>query len=39
MEALGISFATVRRDWDFARVWLFDRMKGAVPKASDALAP
>jgi RNA polymerase sigma-70 factor, ECF subfamily len=25
-EALGISVPTVRRDWDFARSWLFDRM-------------
>jgi RNA polymerase sigma factor (TIGR02999 family) len=27
-EALGVSFATVRRDWEFARSWLFDRMSG-----------
>jgi len=27
-EALGVSFATVRRDWEFARSWLFDRMHG-----------
>lgn len=39
MEALGVSLATVRRDWEYARVWLFDRMKGATPKAPDALAP
>jgi len=26
-QALGISLATVRRDWEFARCWLFDRMK------------
>ena len=25
-EALGISGPTVRRDWEFARSWLFDRM-------------
>jgi RNA polymerase sigma factor (TIGR02999 family) len=25
-EALGTSLATVRRDWEFARSWLFDRM-------------
>ena len=30
VEALGVSLATVRRDWDFARAWLFDRMKGAA---------
>ncbi len=29
VEALGASLATVRRDWDFARTWLFDRMKGS----------
>jgi RNA polymerase sigma-70 factor, ECF subfamily len=27
-EATGLSHATVRRDWEFARCWLFDRMKG-----------
>jgi RNA polymerase sigma-70 factor, ECF subfamily len=27
-EALGVSVATVRRDWEFARSWLFDRMQG-----------
>ena len=25
-EALGISFATVRRDWEFARSWLYDQI-------------
>jgi RNA polymerase sigma-70 factor (ECF subfamily) len=28
VEALGVSMATVRRDWEFARSWLFDRMQG-----------
>jgi RNA polymerase sigma-70 factor (ECF subfamily) len=28
VEALGVSLATVRREWEFARSWLFDRMKG-----------
>jgi RNA polymerase sigma factor (TIGR02999 family) len=28
-EALGVSLATVRRDWEFARSWLYDRMHGA----------
>jgi RNA polymerase sigma factor (TIGR02999 family) len=28
VEALGVSLATVRRDWEFARAWLFDRMRG-----------
>jgi RNA polymerase sigma factor (TIGR02999 family) len=25
-QAIGVSVATVRRDWEFARSWLFDRM-------------
>jgi RNA polymerase sigma factor (TIGR02999 family) len=29
VEALGVSLATVRRDWEFARCWLFDRLQGA----------
>lgn len=28
-EALGVSVPTLRRDWEFARSWLFDRMRGA----------
>ena len=35
VEALGVSLATVRRDWDYARAWLFDRMKGANRKAAS----
>jgi RNA polymerase sigma-70 factor (ECF subfamily) len=27
VAALGVSLATVRRDWEFARSWLFDRME------------
>ena len=27
VEALGVSLATVRRDWEFARSWLFDQMR------------
>jgi len=27
-EALGVSVPTLRRDWEFARSWLFDRMRG-----------
>jgi RNA polymerase sigma factor (sigma-70 family) len=27
-ESLGVSLATVRRDWEFARSWLFERMHG-----------
>ena len=29
VEVLGVSLATVRRDWEFARSWLFNRMRGA----------
>jgi RNA polymerase sigma factor (TIGR02999 family) len=28
-EAVGVSVSTVKRDWAFARAWLFDRLKGA----------
>jgi RNA polymerase sigma-70 factor (ECF subfamily) len=28
VEVLGVSLATVRRDWEFARSWLFDQMRG-----------
>ena len=28
VEALGVSLATVRREWEFARSWLFDHMQG-----------
>jgi RNA polymerase sigma factor (TIGR02999 family) len=28
VEALGMALSTVRRDWEFARSWLFDRMHG-----------
>jgi RNA polymerase sigma factor (TIGR02999 family) len=28
VETLGVALATVRRDWEFARSWLFDRMRG-----------
>ncbi len=31
-QGLGVSLATVRRDWDFARSWLFDRMHGPSPE-------
>jgi RNA polymerase sigma factor (TIGR02999 family) len=27
-EALGISVATLKRDWNFAKAWLFDRLHG-----------
>ena len=25
-EAMGISVATLKRDWQFAKAWLFDRL-------------
>lgn len=35
VEVLGVSLASVRRDWEFARAWLFDRMNGGgIPSAS-----
>jgi RNA polymerase sigma factor (TIGR02999 family) len=33
VEALGVPLATVRRDWEFARTWLFDRMRGGERRA------
>jgi|ERR1700733_1229873 len=30
-EVVGVSLATIRRDWEFARSWLFDRMHGQPP--------
>ncbi len=32
-QGLGISLATVRRDWEFARSWLFDRIHGVADEA------
>jgi DNA-directed RNA polymerase specialized sigma24 family protein len=37
VEALGVSLATVRRDWEFARAWLFDRMQGGGTASAKAL--
>jgi len=28
-EALGISSATIKREWEFARAWLYKRLKSA----------
>jgi len=36
VEALGGSLATVRRDWEFARSWLFSRMQAQPHKRSQA---
>ncbi|MEZ5288674.1 MAG: ECF-type sigma factor [Vicinamibacterales bacterium] len=29
-QALGVSVATVKRDWTFARAWLYDRLQGGT---------
>jgi len=31
-QALGISFAQVRRDWEFARAWLQSKLQSKAPK-------
>ncbi len=31
-EALEISVATLKRDWNFAKAWLFDRLNGPAAK-------
>ena len=31
-EALGVALSTVRRDWDFARSWLFDHIAGGAAR-------
>jgi RNA polymerase sigma factor (TIGR02999 family) len=36
VQALGVSLATVRRDWEFARSWLFRRMQGPGNTGSPA---
>ena len=30
-EVLGISLATVEREWSFARAWLYDAVEGGIP--------
>jgi RNA polymerase sigma factor (TIGR02999 family) len=32
-EALGVALSTVRRDWDFARSWLFDHLAGGAGRS------
>jgi RNA polymerase sigma-70 factor (ECF subfamily) len=34
VETLGVPLATVRRDWEFARAWLFSRMRGTGKRGS-----
>ena len=36
VESLGVSLATVRRDWEFARTWLFDRIGGRNSNSQTA---
>ena len=31
-EALGISVSTLKRDWAFARAWLYDHLSGDTPR-------
>jgi RNA polymerase sigma-70 factor, ECF subfamily len=35
-ETLGISAPTVRRDWEFARAWLLNRMQPIAPRKPSA---
>lgn len=32
VDTLGVALSTVRRDWEFARSWLFDKMYGRPTK-------
>ena len=32
VDTLGVALSTVRRDWEFARSWLFDKMYGPPAK-------
>lgn len=34
-EVLGISVATLKRDWDFARAWLISQLKSHQPGQTD----
>jgi|HubBroStandDraft_1064217.scaffolds.fasta_scaffold01006_6 RNA polymerase sigma factor (TIGR02999 family) len=36
VDALGLSLATVRRDWEYARSWLFRRMQGHTDREPSA---
>ncbi len=36
-EALGVSSRTIKRDWSFARAWLFDQLKNG--RAGDSSPP
>jgi RNA polymerase sigma-70 factor, ECF subfamily len=38
-HVLGISVATVERDWQVARAWLYAAMKGGAPHGLRPLAP
>ena len=32
-EALGISLSTLKRDWNFAKAWLFDQLRSASDRS------
>ncbi len=32
-DAIGISLATLKRDWDFAKAWLYQQIRGGDPSA------
>jgi RNA polymerase sigma factor (TIGR02999 family) len=38
-HVLGISVATVERDWQVARAWLYAAMKGGVRHVTESMAP
>jgi len=38
-ETLGVSVNTIRRDWEFARSWLFDHMKSGAPTLKGGSGP
>jgi RNA polymerase sigma-70 factor (ECF subfamily) len=38
-EVLGISPATVRRDWRFARAWLFNQLSTSKPTVGSSITP
>jgi RNA polymerase sigma factor (TIGR02999 family) len=38
-EVLGISVSTLKRDWNFAKAWLFDAMNSGVANSDSDTAP
>lgn len=37
-EVLGVTEKTVRRDWQFAKLWLYREMSGPAPPANDSMS-